>query len=231
MRFARTMMAVVLVVAAFAGPAAAGTRATPEIQDPCTGQITNNDTKTTVQHETVDLCAVWLRSVAGGTGLRVTLQTFGELEGRPGGLYEAWWSVGGCTYSVRVDDKQDAELPRAFTASCGEPVTWSCPVPNQSVGCTSEGGGPEYALPASAVVVDGDEMQITVSFTGALAKYAGAHDEGSVLSQPRAFSSLVVGPVYAYMFGCTSNFPEGDHCAETNGDLTATGRNYTVPAS
>ena len=228
MRVARFVSAVVAAALVLGGPAAAGTRAAPEIEDPCTGQITNNNDMTSVQHESVDICSVWLDSVGGGTGLRVTMRTFGDLEERPGGAYMVWWNSGSCTYSVTVDDSTESEMPRAFAASCGEETTWTCPVPDVSIGCEAEGGGPRFSIPAGNVVSNGKELQVTVSFTGALAKYANAHDPGSVLAKPRAYATLVTGPVYAYSTGCTFGFPE-DHCFEVNGDMTPSGRSYTIP--
>jgi hypothetical protein len=230
MRVARNVLMVALVVLTMAVPASAGTRANPEITDKCTGQVTADNNSVQVMHESIDICAVWFQATSGTTPtVKVNLQTRGNLEDRPGGAYWVAWTAGKCSFAAIVDDAVGAEMPQRLSVGCGEPTTRTCTVPQLDLGCETTGGPRDYALPANSVVVAGDELRVTVRFEGALAPFAKAHDAGSVLSDPWAFATQVVGPVYLHTWGCSAGLEDLDHCWGANGDTTATGKDFTVP--
>ena len=230
MRVVKCALVFVLAMVTMAMPAAAGTRSNPEVTDRCDGQIQGDDTSLQVMHESVDICSMWFTGTGGATPtLKVTLTTQGDLEDRPGGAYWMAWDSGKCSYAVIVDDAIGAAMPQRLTVYCGEPMTRTCAVPQLELGCETTGGPRDFALPANSVAIDGDAMQVTVRFDGALAPFAKAHDAGSVLSDPYAFATQVIGPVYLHTWGCGFGIGDLEGCWGANGDLTANGRTYTVP--
>lgn len=231
MRVVKSALVLVLAIVTMAMPAAAGTRANPEVSDRCDGPVQrDNTTSVQVIDASVDICSAWFQGTSGTTPtLKVNLRTRGTLEDRPGGAYWVAWTSGKCSYAVIVDDAIGAEMPQRLTVYCGEPITRTCAVPQLELGCETTGGPRDFALSASAVDVAGDELQVTVRFDGALAPFAKAHDAGSVLTSPWAFATQVFGPVYLHTWGCSVGIEELEGCWGANGDVTANGRDYTVP--
>lgn len=222
--FGRTGLVLAAVVA-LAAPASAGSADNPEITDVCGAQVMTGDTVRVVPNH-VDICAGWFSTTANG--LQVNLRMSGIVE-ETGGFWAVWWDSGNCTYEVAVDDSVGADHAQSFTVGCGTPPAPTCPVPNLAVNCDFGDHYRTFALPDSAVVRDQTLLRIAVDFTGPLAEFAGDHSPGRVLSDPRAASSATVGPVYAWMRGCSFS-DDGATCFEANGDATAEGRDYTVGA-
>lgn len=218
-RIIQTVALAVLLLAA-ALPASAGTAGDPEITDLCGAQVMTGETvRVTPNH--VDICSGWFTTTA--SGLKVTLEMAGVVE-ETGGFWAVWWRKGDCYYQVAVDDAPTAEHPQSFTVGCGEPPEPEC-TPVVPLQC--DFGQTQHPLPDNSVVRDGRQLRVTVDFAGPLSSYAAAHRSGSVLTQPHAAASATVGPVYAWMFGC-SFAGDVNQCFEFNGDTTASGRPYTV---
>lgn len=222
MRFFKRLVLIVAVVAVVAAPASAGTASSPEISDPCGGQLQISNDQITFTPGEIDICSGWFKQTASG-GLKVTLALAGPDEAT-GGFWAVGWRNGDCTFEVTVDEAVGAAAPQAFSAGCGPRPPVECgPL---ALRCSDDGYWRTYPLPASSVVRNGNTLAVSVDFTGALAEFAPAHQAGQVLRQPRAYAVGTVGPVYAATFGCS--FDYSDHCFSVNGDFTATGRNYTV---
>lgn len=218
------VIAVMVSTLAAVAPASAGSAEDPDISDDCGAQVRTTDHSLTVVPGHVDVCAGWFGTTA--KGLQVTLQMSGPTSPEPG-FWAVWWDHGECTYEVFVDDSVTAEHAQGFAVGCGERPTGDCPVPNVSVGCESEDHFRRFALPDSSVVRQGNTLAVSVDFTGHLSEFVGAHAAGQVLRAPRAYSSTVVGPVYAHTAGCHFG-DDGTYCFEANGDFTFDGRDYIV---
>lgn len=225
-RFVQVVL-VVLVFAMVGGTARAGTEKFPEMSDECAGFVHAVAGSTRVRHPSLDLCKGWFTAAAGPSGapvLEVTLQAnSGPAEG-VGGLYMARWRSGDCTYAVTVDNAVNSPHPQAFSAGCGARPPVEC---GQLALQCDDDSWHTYPLPAGSVRWEGNQLQVTVSFDGALASFAGDHADGAVLSEPFAFSSATVGPAYGYAFAC-SNHLGSDRCVEANGDWMYGVRDYTV---
>lgn len=215
-------LAVLLVTGAV--PAAAGSADNPEITDPCGAQVRTTDDSLTIVPGHVDICAGWFDTTA--SGLKVTLQTSGPTSPEPG-FWAVWWNNGDCTYEVAVDDSATAAHARTFRVGCGEPPEPRCSPPILALECNYADYYRDFELPAGAVEREGNQVRVTVDFSGALAEFAPAHARGQVLTHPRAWAATVVGPVYAYTLGCSFG-DLGTFCFDAGGDHTLDGRSYTV---
>ena len=223
MRLLGRLLLVMLLVGAVAMPASAGTAADPEVTDPCPGQVAHNDDATTVTPAGIDICKGWFDTTP--SGIKVSLEMAAPADAT-GGFWAMYWRSGDCFFQVRVAEGTGEETPRVFSAGCGEPPEREC----DELGLQCDDGDfyRAFNLPASSVVRNGKTLAISVDFTGELAEFAGAHDAGSVLEAPEAYSNGAVGPLYLSSFGCTFDQPVDDHCFSANGDGTAPGRDYVV---
>jgi hypothetical protein len=216
----RLMAAVVSSVLVLALPAAAGTADNPEIVDDCGAQIRSDNDSITAVPGHVDVCAGWFDTTA--KGLKVTLQTSTGLdnpEASGGGFWAVWWDNGDCTYEIAIDDTLNAANPRAFRVGCGDAPEPRCSPPIVALECNYGDHYRNIPLPPDSVVRDGNTLQVSLDFTGALAEFAPAHARGQVLSQPRVWASSVVGPVYAHSMGCSFG-DYGTYCFEAGGSVT-----------